>query len=117
MNCLRHTCFVWVCRISVLRKAVDMTMQRYPYFCVQLRKEGGHYRPKAVSSFLFQVPTYGAGEVKLYFFSPDHLIDNTDIRLNDFHDFRGNILVGIVRNWCSVMTILGQLDSSVNRLE
>lgn len=28
---------------SVLRKAVDMTMQRYPYFCVRLRKKGRQY--------------------------------------------------------------------------
>ena len=28
---------------AVLRKAVDITMQRYPYFCVELQKRDGQY--------------------------------------------------------------------------
>ena len=28
---------------SVLRNAVDVTMQRYPYFCVELQKKDGQY--------------------------------------------------------------------------
>ena len=40
---------------SALRMAVDMTMKRYPYFCVELQKKNGQYvfadnhRPVTVS--------------------------------------------------------------------
>ena len=30
---------------TALRDAVDSTMQRYPYFCVELRKRGGVRQP------------------------------------------------------------------------
>ena len=29
--------------IEILRRAVDTTMQRYPYFCVELLKKEGQY--------------------------------------------------------------------------
>lgn len=28
---------------NVLRHAVDITMERYPYFCVELQNKGGQY--------------------------------------------------------------------------
>ena len=43
---------------AVLRSAVDVTMQRYPYFCVELRKNDGQYvfehntRPVVISDTL-----------------------------------------------------------------
>ena len=43
---------------AVLRSAVDVTMQRYPYFCVELRKKDGRYvfaqntRPVVISDTL-----------------------------------------------------------------
>ena len=46
---------------SVLRKAVDTTMQRYPYFCVELQKKEGQYifvdntRPVVISNSLHGV--------------------------------------------------------------
>lgn len=42
---------------SVLRKAVDMTMQRYPYFCVRLRKRAGSmYLRRTLSLSLSAIP-------------------------------------------------------------
>ena len=43
---------------SALRYAVDTTMQRYPYFCVELQKKAGQYvfidnaRPVVISNSL-----------------------------------------------------------------
>ena len=46
---------------DVLRHAVDTTMQRYPYFCVELKKKDGQYvfvdnnRPVVISNSLHGV--------------------------------------------------------------
>lgn len=40
---------------SALRTAVDMTMKRYPYFCVELQKKNGQY----VEAFLKELEDNG----------------------------------------------------------
>ena len=51
---------------NVFRHAVDMTMERYPYFCVELQKKGGRYifaenhRPVVITNSLHGVPLNSA---------------------------------------------------------
>ena len=46
---------------EILRHAVDTTMERYPYFCVELQKKGGQYifaenhRPVVITNSLHGV--------------------------------------------------------------
>ena len=42
----------------------------------------------------------------LQLLAPDHFIYYTGITLNDLHDFRGDILVGVVWYWRTVETVL-----------
>lgn len=37
---------------------------------------------------------------------PNHLINHAHVALDYLHDFRADILVGVVWNWCAVVTIL-----------
>ena len=52
-------------------------------------------------------------------FSPDHLVDDADIGLDDFHDLVGDVFVGVVRNRDSaaVFLLTDHLDGRVDRLQ
>ena len=48
---------------------------------------------------------------------PNHLIHHTYIALDDTDDLRGNVLVGVVRNWESRMPVADKGDGGVDGLE
>lgn len=47
-------------------------------------------------------------------FSPNHLIDNTDVALNDFHHLSADIFVRVVWNRCAIITVLDKFHGSIN---
>lgn len=50
-------------------------------------------------------------------FTPHHLIDDADVALHDLHDLGTDILVHIVGNGDTMLTVTAELDGGVNGLE
>lgn len=50
-------------------------------------------------------------------FPPDHLIDNSDITLDDLDDFGGDVLVGVVGDREAVEAVTAEFHSGVDGLE
>lgn len=50
-------------------------------------------------------------------FAPNHFIDYTDVALYDLHDLGADILVHIVGNGDTMLTVAAELDGSINGLE
>lgn len=57
--------------------------------------------------------------MRMYYslFTPHHLIDDTDVALHDLHDLGADILVHIVGDGDTVLTVTTELDGGVNGLE
>lgn len=47
---------------------------------------------------------------------PDHLVNNTDVALDDLHHLRADILLDVVGNGDAVVTVLVHCDGSVDGL-
>ena len=52
-------------------------------------------------------------------FSPDHLIDDANVGLDDLHDLVGNIFICVVRhgNSTAILLLAAHLDSGIDRLK
>lgn len=50
-------------------------------------------------------------------FAPNHFLDYTDVALYDLHDLGADILVHIVGNGDTMLTVTAELDGGVNGLE
>ena len=50
-------------------------------------------------------------------FSPDHLVDDTDIRLDDLYDLGGDILVGVVGDGDAVVAVGGHPNRELDGLQ
>lgn len=48
---------------------------------------------------------------------PNHLVDNANVGLNDFHDLGGNIFVCVVWDRCAVVLIVDKFYRGVHALE
>ena len=48
--------------------------------------------------------------------SPNHLIYNASVGLDDFNYLGGNVFLNVVRHGDAVITVLGHLNGGVNRL-
>ena len=55
--------------------------------------------------------------LKLHFFSPNHLIHDTHITLDDLHYLGAYVLVHIVRHRDSMLTIFAELYSGIYSLK
>ena len=53
-------------------------------------------------------------ELKL---SPDHLVDDADVGLDDLDDLCGDVLIGVVRNRDSVLAVTAELHGGIDCLE
>ena len=50
-------------------------------------------------------------------FPPNHLIDDSYVALNYLHDFCGDVLIDIVWNWKTILTIFAEFHGGVYGLE
>ena len=50
-------------------------------------------------------------------FPPDHLIYDAGVRLDNLHDFRADVLLNVIGNRDTVITVAVHLNRCVNRLE
>lgn len=57
------------------------------------------------------------GNHLILLFSPNHLINNPDIALDDFDDFGGDVFIDIIRNRDAVVAVFTKFDCSVDRLK
>lgn len=48
--------------------------------------------------------------------SPDHLVDDADVGLNDLHDLRRDVFFDVVGDWDAVVTVLVHGDGGVDCL-
>ena len=55
--------------------------------------------------------------LKLHFFSPDHLVDDAHITLDDLHYLGAYVLVHIVRHRDSMLTVFAEIYSGIYRLK
>ncbi len=50
-------------------------------------------------------------------FTPNHFVDDSDVRLDDLNDLRGDVFFDVVGNGDAVVTVLVHGDGGVDGLE